>query len=381
MGAVKARLSFVSLVSLLVSCGGGGGGSPMTTAAPPSTQASSPGNAYFYQDVNNAANTVRAGFTSDMRVVTPYNAQVVQWQVLGGQARIYGDPVMSRLSNGRWAMMAGTSNVDPRGANAMMYYEASCPRVDDAAVKIVGRSSASGCNTQGTGGWVGAKFSGIFDVSGSNYVFVMIDGRIHLMRLTDATHTASDIASVCVRSTRAPTFSALQWAEATLVIDDTLAAGLRLSDTAVARRRDGTWVLFVKGIASSTTCAQASLCELCARGIYRTTSTDLVNWSALQRVVDQASVPDASVAPDGTVWLYWQSFAEACAAQDVLVASRAPIRAAADSATFTLGVPVAVSFTGEAFETNTQLHYPTNGNPVYLPDAAAKSALDACFGR
>ena len=41
---------------------------------------------------------------------------------------------------------------------------------------------------------------------------------------------------------------------------------------------------------------------------------------------------------------------------------------------------VDVVFYGEAFETNTSLHYPTNANPIALPDAAAKSALDACMG-
>lgn len=38
-----------------------------------------------------------------------------------------------------------------------------------------------------------------------------------------------------------------------------------------------------------------------------------------------------------------------------------------------------VTFAGEAFETNTQLHYPTNANPVRLPDTAAKSSLEACL--
>ena len=32
-------------------------------------------------------------------------------------------------------------------------------------------------------------------------------------------------------------------------------------------------------------------------------------------------------------------------------------------------------------EADTNLHYPTNGNPVLLADAAAKTAFDAYFGR
>ena len=79
-----------------------------------------------------------------------------------------------------------------------------------------------------------------------------------------------------------------------MVIDNTVAPGLLLSDTAIARRRDGTWVLFVKGIASSVGCSGGGLCELCARAIYRTTSRDLMTWSALEKMAEPASVPDAA---------------------------------------------------------------------------------------
>jgi hypothetical protein len=79
------------------------------------------------------------------------------------------------------------------------------------------------------------------------------------------------------------------------------------------------------------------------------------------------------------VWLYWQNFAATCAAQDINVAARAPISGAAESSTGALGTPINVSFLRESFETNTALHYPTNGTPVHLPDTAAKAALDACF--
>ena len=33
----------------------------------------------------------------------------------------------------------------------------------------------------------------------------------------------------------------------------------------------------------------------------------------------------------------------------------------------------------EAFETNRNLHYPTNANPILLPDPSAATALNACL--
>jgi hypothetical protein len=286
---------------------------------------------------------------------------------------------MSRLANGRWAMTASAAPGDSRGSANLLYHEAACPRVDDGAVRVIVRSSAAGCVSQGP--LVGAKPSEIFEVGGSNYMFMMIDGRIHLVRLTDASHAATELTSVCVRQTRATSLDGLNWGEATLVIDDATAPGLRLSDTGLARRADGTWTLFVKGIPATATCTQASLCELCARGIYRSTSTDLLNWTVPVRVTDTASVPDSSVAPDGTPWAYWQNFAEACSAQDINLAGRASILAAPDAPAAGLGERTNVVFTGEAFETDTRLHYPTNGNPVRLPEAAAKIAFDTCFNR
>ena len=63
MSAMTSRLAILSIAAIAVSACGGGGGSTasvMAPVTPPSIQASSPGNAFFYQDVNNAANTVRA---------------------------------------------------------------------------------------------------------------------------------------------------------------------------------------------------------------------------------------------------------------------------------------------------------------------------------
>lgn len=366
---------------LLAGCGGGGGGTPAPTGTgmitvPPATVA---GNAFFYQDVAPTGNAVRAGHTTDGRNITSYLTSVLTWQVIVPNGPIYGDPVISRLSNGRWVMTAGTVDGDTRGANALMIQESSCPTVSQASVKVLNRSTGATCEPGG--GTSMAKTSQVFEANGSRYLFGMMNSKIMLVRLTDATRSIADLTSICVRRTRAATLADLGWGEATVVVDGTQAPGLLLSDTGIARRRDGTWVLFVKGIASGLGCAGGNLCELCARAIYRTTSSDLINWTPVEKMVEPASVPDAGNAADGTVWLYWQDFAPACAAQNLQLAARAPIRMAAEGANSALGTSAPITIPAETFETNTNLHYPTNGNPVLLPDAAAKAAFDACFNR
>jgi hypothetical protein len=142
-------------------------------------------------------------------------------------------------------------------------------------------------------------------------------------------------------------------------------------------------VLFIKAIDEdeNKACGQAGLCELCARGIYRATSPDLLTWTAPQPVVAQSSLPEAYTSPDGKVWLTWQDFAATCAAQDLTVAARAPISAAYEEADGKLSTTAAVSFPGETFQTDTKQHFPTNGNPISLPDADARTAFLACHGK
>ena len=375
-----ARFTLAMLV-LLAACSGGGGSTSTPPPPPPPVAASPPGNAFFYQDVGlGGINSVRVGFTTDGRTVQSYGANLMSWQALRGQTMIYGDAVVSRLSNGRWVMTAGTGIDDPRGAAGIMYHESQCPRVVDAAVKVLNPSRAATCDASVPTA-TAAKVSQVFEVGGASHLFTAANGRIYVVKLADATRAASELSSICFRTTPVSRIADLPWGEATAVIDSRITGDLFVSDVAVARRRDGTWVLFAKGVALPAGCQSGQLCELCARSIYRTTSSDLITWTALERVVDRASVPDAGVDPDGNVRLYWQNFAPACAAQDLQLAARAPITGAAEQANGSLGAPANVTFQGEAFESNTQLHYPTNGNPVLLPDAAAKSAFDACFGR
>lgn len=332
---------------------------------------------FFYQDVS-ASNAVRVGVTKDGKLVDSYDTDVLSWKALSDQ-KVYGDPVFSRLSNGKWAMTARSGAQDPRGSFALMYHEASCPKVVDADVKVIRPSSGGSCKN--VSNLVMGKVSQVFDVDGSNYIFSMISSEIYLIRLSDKTHSALDLSGVCVRSSPAKTFADLAWGEATVVIDKTAANGRLLGDTAIARRKDGTWTLFVKSIQADLGCVNGSLCELCARSIYRTTSSDLISWSPMVKLVDKSSVPEAVNYPDGSLWLYWQTFTPACEAQDLMLANRAPISGAFEQADGTLSAVATVKFPSEAFETDTAKHYATNGNPIALPSKEAKSAFDACFGR
>lgn len=332
--------------------------------------------AFFYQTVAPSASITKAGVTSDGANVSTYGVNLVNAK-LGTTS--YGDPTFSRLGNGRWAMTAWTSPEDTRGFG-LLYHEASCPQVVDANVRSLVASTATGCNSKASPAQ--AKTSQVFAVDGSNYVFTMVGGEIYLNRLTDATHTAADLKNICIRQTAAKTFAELLWGESTLVLSKTFSGGLLMSDSGIARRKDGTWVLFVKGIASSTNtgCTSGGLCELCARAIYRTTSTDLITWTALEKVVSQASVPDAVTYPDGSVWLYYQNFANTCSTQNTKLAERAPISALYEDSSNAMTGSATAKFSNETFETNTTEHYPTNGNPIALPDTAARTALDSCMG-
>jgi hypothetical protein len=351
--------------------------SPGGSAAPTPSAATGGSMAFFYQDVAPGGNSVKAGSTADGRVIDTTGISFLNWQPVGRITTSFGDPVFSRLANGRWAMTAGTGVEDPRGGDALMYYESTCPRVDEAAIKVLLPSTSAACAP--ARGMLIGKTSETFSLDGAQYVFSTSESGVRLIKLADATKAATDLTSICLRPAAPRAVSEMSPGEATVVIAPASASGLRLSDTAMARRRDGTWVLFVKGYPSTATCVSGSVCELCARSIYRTTSRDLLTWSTLEKMVDQASVPEASTFPDGSVALYWQSFQETCIAQDVSVAARAPIRMAFETATGALGTPVAITFPREAFETNKNLHYPTNANPILLPDSAAATALNACL--
>lgn len=63
-------------------------------------------------------------------------------------------------------------------------------------------------------------------------------------------------------------------------------------------------------------------------GLVVCSTTNLIHWSELEKVVIQASVPEATTTVDGTVWLYWQDFTNTCTAQDQSLGGIAPISAA-----------------------------------------------------
>lgn len=345
--------------------------------------------AFFYQDVAPTGNRVRVGKTSDGLVIDGFDRDAVSWTVFG-QTQVFGDPVFSRLANGRWAMSATASPQDPRGPFALLYYEADCPlgvpAPSSPAVRAITASEAPGCRRSRETGM--AKASQLFAAYGSTWMFISNMGSVLLLRVSGGDGGASALSSVCFLPEVVASRDDLAVGDATVVLasgvegpigDGATSGPLLLSDAAIARRADGTWVLFVKGVSRALGCAGGGLCELCARGIYRATSDDLVTWSALERVAYRASVPDSVTAPDGTVWLYWQEFGAACDAEDLQLAARAPILAARELTDGSLSPPVPVRFPEEPFETDSRLHYPTNANPVALPDAAAAAAFEACL--
>ncbi len=337
---------------------------------------------FFYQYVGNmkngsGENSVRVGKSADGIIVNSYGVDALDWKIGGdGNTETYGDPVFSYLSNGSWALTSESGRDDSRGVGYLLYSESSCPLVDDNEVIAIGPSSEKGCKD--TRSITSGKTSQVFDVDGSNYVFHMIGGETYLAKMSDAENSAKDLKSICVLETPVETIADLDYGDTTKVIhsDDIL-----LSDTAIGHRADGTWVLFIKGIPSDTakSCKMGSSCELCARGIYRTTSTDLINWTDLEKVVSQASVPEAVTMPDGTVRLYWQDFANTCSADDLKIAAIAPISTAYEMpGTFELSEPVQTSYPDEEFESNSKIHYATNGNPVNI-SGDAMSELEACM--
>ncbi|MFO0756814.1 MAG: hypothetical protein U0359_09995 [Byssovorax sp.] len=369
--------------STISTTGAGGGSSTISTTGTGGTSgaggAGGAVEAFFYQFVGMGQNAVRAGTSGDGVVVHGQGTAVVSWAQGPGTTSAYGDPVISRLPDGRFTMTSWTGPNDARGAFRLLYHESACPQVSDAAVHVIAPASGPGCMPAPN--LMMAKSSQVFAAEGGLYLFLMNGGRVYLAHLEDATHPASALASICLRQQKAPSLAALAAGEATEVLGPAEAPNLLLSDTAIARRADGTWVLFVKGIVPQMGCGGGNLCELCSRKIYRTTSVDLLAFSPLEAVVSQASIPEASAGVDGKVRLYFQDFSDTCAESNLMKAPRAPISMVREDDDHTLGAPVRVSFPDEGFEADPMVHYATNGNPVALPDAAALAAFEACIAK
>ncbi len=330
--------------------------------------------AFFYQDVGPfvdgvGKNATRAGWTADGVTIVGEGNDVLNWEQKGGHDYAYGDPVFSLLQSGKWAVTARGG-----GSQELMYGESTCPMMDDDAIVRIVPSDAPGCKQ--TSSLTMGKTSEIFPIGGSNYVFHMVSSEVYLAKLSDEDHSALDLESICVLEDSVASVDEIAYGESAPVLSSD---ELLLSDTAVARREDGTWVLFVKGIERSGVCS--GLCELCSRKIYRTTSTDLLTWAPLEMVVEEGSVPEAYTDVNGVVWLYWQDFSDACAAENEMLASRAPIASAYETgSSYTLSTPERIVLTDEALETDTTMHYATNGNPVALTTTEAQEAFVECIG-
>lgn len=336
--------------------------------------------AYFYQTVGpmisgKGYNTVETGTSSDGVTVRTNYVKAIDFYIGTSPDSAYGDPVISYLPNGKWAMTAWTGSTNYHGGSKMLYYESNCPVVADNSVIALGAKSTAGCqfiNTLQIG-----KTSQVFGVGSKTYVLHSNQLGVNIACLSDATNSAMSLTGICVKSTPYSTLAQLNYGESMPVVTST---SLNLSDAAIAKRTDGTWVVFLKGISNTSTCVPGSLCELAARGIYRTTTSDFITWTPLELMVTKASVPEATNTSDGKVWLYWQDFTNACNANNLALAARAPISSAYEQlTTFSLSSPVQVTFNDESFQTNTILHYATNGNPVFLPSQSAIDAYKNCI--
>lgn len=338
---------------------------------------------FFYQYVGlmtngSGDNGVTVGTSMDGLVVNSYKTDAIKWTVSKNNHDIYGDPVFSYLSNGNWAVTAWSSHEDSRGPGYLLYNEASCPQMNDEETIAIGPSKASGCSN--TRNVTGGKSSQVFSDEDGNYLFTMINGEIYLNHISDASQSTEDLKSICVLSTPVKKLSDLDYGESTLILSRDNPEKLLFSDTAVAKRGNGTWVLFVKGVPKDNGCEPNTICELCARGVYRSTSTDLITWSTPEKVVSEASVPEAVTMPDGTVRLYWQDFSKVCSENDQFLGQTAPIATAYEMpGSYDLSDTEFTSYPDDEFETNSKLHYATNGNPVTIPNADVMSDLAACM--
>ncbi len=340
------------------------------TEAPPPT-------AVFYQFVGIGENAVFAGSTTDGLTIDSAGYESLAWEQTMQTLAVFGDPVISLLPNGEWAMTASTGNADPDGVG-MFYAESSCPDFPGLGEEGLHRIEASSDEGCAPGELQGGKRSQIFEADGEWYLFHMVGGEIWLSHLGNAAYSPAELSEICLLNQTPNSLADLAIGQGIRVISHQDEPNLLMSDTAIARRSDNTWVLFVKGIPAGE-CDGPGLCELCARGVYRATSTNLQDWSPLERIVDQASIPDATVDADGKVWLYWQDFSEVCDAQNEMLGVRAPISAAYEDLNGDLVASTQLTFPDEAFETNEMIHYATNANPVHLPTEDAWLALQECF--
>jgi hypothetical protein len=336
---------------------------------------------FFFQAMTpkggDLAKSVRLGVSSDGATVRSSGENAIQWTQGRGSATMYGDPVISRVADDLWTLTAWSGPTDPRGAGKMLYRAGSCPQVDDREVVAIGAANRSGCvkaESVMTG-----KTSTVFREGGANWLTHSVNGELGLLKVAEGGTDLRSVPGICREEQAARSLADLSVGESTPIFTQGQAKGLKLSDSAITRRTDGTWVVFVKGQEQTAGCQAGSTCELCGRSIYRSTSSDLLSWSPLEKVITQASVPEAFTATDGKVWLYYVDFAKTCAKGDVNMAAMAPISGAYETAgSHKLSTPKEVSFPDESFQTQGG-HGATNANPIVLPTAAARTALQSCI--
>ncbi len=328
--------------------------------------------AFFYQTVGNEDNAVMAGSTLDGFEIDSAGFTSIAWEGPMVADNRYSDPVVSRMPDGTWTVTSRSAPTDSHGAHLLMYSENSCPEfpeIDDPNIHYLSALEGSECITQTR--TLMAKTSQVFEADGEWYVFHAVESELWLAHLGNAEQRPTELAGLCfVDNDELPAVGQTER------IYSDQAEGWLISDAAISRRTDGTWVLFIKGIEDGLCDTNGGLCELCGRQIFRTTSEDLVEWTALESVMTQASIPESTVDADGRVWLYWQDFTPACDAQDLFLANRAPISGAYEDAVGDLTSEGFVSFPEETFERDTNQHYATNSNPVRVPGEAWADFLE-----
>lgn len=348
--------------------------------------------AMFYQVVGLSTeqmqtNGVRTGLTTDGINIGPPSQYWMTWSPLGMDGStntVYGDPTFALMEDNTW-ILASRGNLMPSGSGQthnFLYHAGSCP-LDGVPTELKGDASASCSNPVSQ--IISGKTSHAFEADGHRFTTFNSEGGIYLTRLTDAPLPMSSLSGLCLERTTVTDKADIPQGKAVKIIDSQsiLFEGekLNLTDTTVTRRQSE-WVMYIKGISQTKAeqCFQAndSLCEVCARSIFRMTSQDLLTWSGFERVVQQVSIPESYTDVSGRVWLYYQDFADACAAQDLALTNRAPISGRWEQDDLSLSDPIRLSFPLEAFSQNTALHYATNGNPIALSSELSKAAYEAC---
>lgn len=314
-------------------------------------------------------NGIRSGITNDGILIHTPSDYWVAWNPFGAREDDpestlpqMEDPVFSQTSDGRFHLTASAGRTTTEQGN-ITTGSAQCP-----LIKEVQTLSADECDETTQPLAIG-KRSTIFETNGNRHIiFQGHKQEIKIANLGPADGSALP-TSICSTQTRVDTIDELKPGQFSSIELANAGTNLVFSDMAIAQRTNNEWVLFAKGIRQEQIQATKTgdLIEECERGIYRLTSNDLLTWTAPEQVLTSVSLPETYTDASGRVWLYWMDFSQACENGSKNF-NRAPIMTAWENNDFTLADPVQVRFADELFESEEQLHYATNANPINLTE-------------